>query len=295
LTQNESCITAFVNDFAKRENCIIGICDASPLVLEASSFTPFVSRNHTKRTSPAANLHGVRSIIVIGVESKIVDFAPMPEGAGVLSVLGVAPDYHIIVKALLKKLVGELQQHTKHNLAYKILVDSPTLDERALAVRAGLGFIGRNGLVIAPEYGSRFNIGVLLTDMAVASLSGSDLEGDTSTPPVAACPSGCRNCIAACPTGAISESGMFDVSRCISYITQKDSITPDEAALLGRQLYGCDICQDACPLNPPQPTAWANPGEWLAMSDEDFMEVYGHTAMLWRGAMLLRRNAGCIC
>jgi len=269
-----------LNDFAKHEGCIIGVCDAAPVVLDATRFIPFVSRDNVKRSDPAASLPGAKSIVVVGVQPKVGDFPTMPEGAGILSVLGATEDYHIVVKALLTRLVEELQVHT--NFRYKILVDSPTLDERALAVRAGLGFLGRNGLVISPEYGSRFNIGLLLTDIDILSLG---------KPQNVGCPSSCLSCINACPTGALSESDSSDASRCISYLTQKDNLTQEEAILMGNHLYGCDLCQDVCPFNHPQPKAWANPGDWLSMSDDDFTNTYGHTAMLWRGTALLRRNA----
>jgi len=292
----DSIITDSVNNFTVRENCIAGICDVAPLSLDTTGFTPFVSRNHLKRTDPAANLPGAKSIIVIGVESKIVNFPPMPEDAGSLSVLGVADDYHIVVKTLLTKLVTELRIHI--NFKYKILVDSPTLDERALAVRAGLGFFGRNGLVFSPEYGSRFNIGLLLTDINIANLCNSQ---DIEYIPQAdddekshACDN-CNNCINACPTGALSESAGLDASRCISYLTQKENLTAEEAVLMGRHLYGCDICQNVCPMNGRQPTAWANPEDWLSMTDTDFANTYGHTAMLWRGVALLKRNAKYLC
>ena len=285
---NSHNIAKLVNNFGKREKCIIGICDATSLRLDTTCFTPFVSRNHLKRTNPTANLPGAKSIIVVGVESKIDNFPPMPDGAGILSTLGVVDDYHIIVNSLLKRLAKELQLHT--NFMYKILVDSPTLDERALAVRAGLGFFGRNGLVISPEYGSRFNIGLLLTDIEIAGKA-KEVVAHTKNGKAGACPPGCNNCITACPSGALSESGGLDASRCISYLTQKDNLTPEEANIIGRHLYGCDVCQDACPLNSPGATAWANPNDWLNMSDADFAKTYGHTAMLWRGAGLLRRNA----
>ena len=308
-----------IKNFVKRENCIIGVCDAAPLTIDVTGFTPFVSRDSLKRTDPAANLPGAKSIIVAGVPYVNKNFPPVPEGAGILSVLGVAGDYHIVVKTLLKKLVAELQLHT--NFMYKILVDSPTLDERALAVRAGLGFIGRSGLVISPEYGSRFNIGLLLTDIDMPSspvnikaLSEArqstepgllrsynprnDGEGGYGAAhnklPVATCSPDCSSCISACPTRALSESVGYDVTRCISYLTQKDNLTPDESTLIGRHLYGCDICQDACPHNIQQPTAWANPKDWLSMNDDDFANTYGRTAMLWRGTALLRRNAKAV-
>ena len=316
MAQDGGTLTETIQNFAQHENCIVGICDTTPLPHNVGRFTPFVSQNILKRSDPAANLPGAKSIIVVGVEAKLENFPPMPGGAGVLSVLGVNPDYHVAVRALLKRLADELQKHT--DFKYKILVDSSTLDERALAVRAGLGFLGRNGLVISREYGSRFNIGLLLTDIPWDR--GTD---SVSTPPLDSCslvcapldmdvllspliendsniklvteePSpchNCRKCISACPSGALSDSGEYNAARCISYLTQKDDLTPEEAALMGRHLYGCDVCQNACPFNRPQPPPWAMSEDWLTMSDDDFVNAYGHTAMLWRGVELLRRNA----
>ena len=298
--QTGGVLTETVKNFAKREKCIAGICDASPLPYAYERFTPFVSRDRTKRTNPAANMPGVKSIVVVGVEVEAEDFPPMPEDAGVISALGVTSDYHVTVKALLKRLAEELRQHT--NLTCKTLVDSPTLDERALAVRAGLGFIGRSGLVISPEYGSQFNIGLLLTDIPLTQKTDSTNNNPaqavkaslTEVDIASKCPSNCRKCIDACPNGALSNSGGLDARRCISYLTQKDDLTAEEAATIGHHLYGCDICQDVCPFNRPQPAAWAKPKDWLAMSDADFAGAYTHTAMLWRGAALLRRNANAI-
>jgi len=200
-----------------------------------------------------------------------------------LSSLGVNDDYHIRVKGLLRELVKESK--TQGDFKYKILVDSPGLDERALAHRAGLGFFGRNGLIISQKFGSRFNIGCLLTDIKLP-------EDHPPVSPAFHCPPDCDLCIKACPTGALG-SGNLLAHRCISYLTQKDKLSPEEEKLLGNQLYGCDICQDICPFNAhmPKQAICVNPQEWLAMSDEDFQKDYGHTAMLWRGAEILRRNA----
>lgn len=291
------------DSFAIKENCILGICDASPLQYPAKGFTPFVSCDILKRTDPTANLSGAKSIIVVGVESKIrasssgldasssgKSFSAKPKSVGVLSVLGATTDYHPIIKALLKKLIDELKN--TYNFSYKILVDSGTLDERQLAIKAGLGFIGNNGLVISSEYGSRFNIGILLTDIPLKKFYPTSDNNPTSCKiPIACCPHNCNKCITACPTNALTGSGGINASRCISYLTQKDDLTIEDATLIGNHLYGCDICQDICPFNNPQPVACADPKCWLAMSDADFASVYGHTAMLWRGAALLRRNA----
>ena len=273
---------------------IIGICNASPLPNTSTGFTPFVTSSTQKRTNPAAVLPGAKSIIAVGVGYKDnipQPYKPIPKNAGLIASFAAAEDYHAIIKSLLENIADNLKKHL--NFKYKTLIDSPTLDERALAVRAGLGFFGRNGLVVSPEYGTRFGIGLMLTDMEIETLK-KIIHPTSEEPPPSigmACPPGCNKCAAACPTAALSRTGSYDVSRCISYLTQKDHLTQGEMAIMGNHLYGCDICQDACPFNKPQPTAWALPEDWLSMSDDEFKTKYGHTPMMWRGAELLRRNA----
>jgi len=274
-----------LKSFAKREGCIIGICDAAPLLNTLDPNTPFVSKDIKKRTDPSANLPGAKSIIAVGVQNTIKAFPPMPEDAGILSALCMTEDYHVVVKALLRKLVSELQK--QFHFMYTILVDSPTLDERAIAMKADLGFIGRNGLVISKEFGSRFNIGLLISDIPAENFDKPESINGF-------CLTNCNRCIQACPTGALLETDNFQVSRCVSYLTQKDKLTSEEAKMIGRNLYGCDICQDVCPKNPSQPIAWANPDDWISMSDEEFAKAYGNSAMLWRGTALLKRNAEAV-
>jgi len=267
--------------FAREHGIIAGICDATPLNpsrLLKNPAIPFVSQNIIKRTDPSAGLKGVKSVCAIGV-GQAVSCEPQQEGAAQLSSLGVDDDYHIRVKLLLRKLVDELKKHG--DFRRKILVDSPALDERAFAHRCGIGFFGRNGLLISAEFGTRFNIGLLLTDIPVE---------DVTVPRPQACLPGCRLCIDACPGGALQTDGL-NAARCISYLTQKDELTDDEKSLMGRQLYGCDICQDICPLNAAHSGYYVNPEDLLEMDDAALAEKYGHTAMLWRGAKVLRRNA----
>jgi epoxyqueuosine reductase len=283
-----------IKSFAARNGCIAGICDAAPLAREpyATGFTPFVNNDLDKRTDPAATLPGVKSIIAVGVGWKPDDVGDITDASrrmGQLSSLGCCNDYHKSIKNILIDLINEIKININGDFKYRILIDSPDLDERAFAVRAGLGFYGRNGLVVSQAFGSRFNIGLILTDI-------SSHPADASPPgSIKGCPPDCRRCIDACPTNALKTNNAFDTSRCISYLTQKNELTPEEEALLGNQLYGCDICQDACPFNAPCGKKYINPADWLDKSDVDyFKQAYGNTAMLWKGADILRRNAQAV-
>jgi epoxyqueuosine reductase len=240
-------IKKILQTFAQKNNIIIGACHAAPLEKEqllASPFVPFVSGDIEKRTNPVKSLQNVENIIVIGAGNEA--------GYVNLSSLGINADYHVRVKNLLRKLVEELK--TQHEFEYKILVDSPALDERAIAHRAGLGFFGKNGLLISEKFGSRFNIGCLLVSThskvfaELFSKSSWGCGGNAHANSTYC--ENCNLCIKACPTGALGGDAL-KTKQCISYLTQKDDLIPEEEKLIAQagQLYGCDICQDVCPLN----------------------------------------------
>ena len=122
---------------------------------------------------------------------------------------------------------------------YRVLVDANQHVDREAAARSGIGFYGKNTLLITRRHGSWVVLGTLITD--------AELE---STPALALDCGECRLCIDACPTGALDEPGTLDSTRCLSYWTQAPAPPPDEyRAELGAQVYGCDICQDVCPWN----------------------------------------------
>ena len=267
--------------------------------LLASSFTPFVSDDISKRVNPKSVLPEAKSIIVVCVPHDSSFFFKN------LSSLGTCEDYHKKVRDVLQAIALELAE-LHGAFKYKILVDSPTLCERSLAVRAGLGFFGKNGLVISPEFGSRFNIGVMLTDIGpgtnpfpnalrtrrsrVSSRPFGVSEPTSEVADVDGCPPGCNLCINACPNGALSEGKPLDARRCISYLTQKEKLSAEEEKHLHGQLYGCDICQNVCPKNSLFKASHVNPLELVELSDSEISEKFGHTAMSWK-INLLKRNA----
>jgi len=141
-------------------------------------------------------------------------------------------------------------------------------------------------MVISPVFGTFFNIGLLIVDI--------DLP-PTLPEHSQACPADCRRCIDACPTGAIRQYSV-NPALCISYVTQKrGKISGAEAAIIGDQLYGCDICQRCCPMNkmqqPPEDLCEEEILKLLSMDPEHFKKRFGHTAMAWRGLSHLKRNA----
>ena len=214
---------------------------------------------------------------IVGVYENVIvlgkGYTPSPYRN--LSSLGYGKDYHITLTDILKKLAAHL------NCNGTIQVDSGKVLERELAVQAGLGFLGRNGLVISSKLGSFFNIGLLIADV--------NLAGPTNcSPNVTSCPEDCKICIKACPVKAINSHGV-DYKACISYITQKKGV---EAMHTSGQLYGCDLCQICCPFNKIKPpTSTIKPEEILVMDNEVFMARFGHTALSWRGLKHLQRNA----
>ena len=157
-------------------------------------------------------------------------------------------DYHQVMRERLEKLVEELREEVGASLEARIYVDAGPLLERAIAWRAGLGWIAKNTCLINEGMGSWFFLGEVLTNL--------ELEPDCSTswPAPDRCGS-CTKCLDACPTGAITAPYVLDATRCISYYTieVKGAIPEPMRQQIGRHVFGCDICQDVCPWNREAP------------------------------------------
>jgi epoxyqueuosine reductase len=176
---------------------------------------------------------------------------------------------------------------------YRVLVDANQHVDREGAVRAGVGFYGKNTLVITRTHGSWVVLGTLVTSAVVEA-----------TPPLDLDCGSCRLCIDACPTGALDEPGTLDSTRCLSYWTQAPDSIPEEYRVeLGAQAYGCDICQDVCPWNrgvekrraDAEPPAAAEPTvdlvEWLAADGDALVRRYDRLYVPRNDPRYLRRNA----
>ncbi len=177
--------------------------------------------------------------------------------------------------------------------SYRVLVDANQHVDREGAARSGVGFYGKNTLLITRRHGSWVVLGTLVTDCELEPTA--PLELDCGT---------CTLCIEACPTGALDEPGTLDSTKCLSYWTQSSDPIPEEyRAELGDQVYGCDICQDVCPWNrgvekrragEPLP-AGAEPHvslvEWLELGDAEMRERYERLYFPKKDPRFLRRNA----
>lgn len=205
-------------------------------------------------------------------------------------------DYHKVLLKRLKALDARL--HSRFGeFESRAYVDTGPVVERSLAVAAGLGWTGKNTCLIHPKLGSYGFLGVLLTSLPVQE----------EKVPTALLPDrcgSCRRCIEACPTGALIAPYQMDATRCISYLTieHKGAIGEELAAGMGRQVFGCDICQDVCPWNRKAPIGadpelearaeLVNPAlEWLAAMDERaFEQNFNGSPVRRAGFAGLRRN-----
>ena len=177
--------------------------------------------------------------------------------------------------------------------AYRVLVDANGHVDREGAARAGVGFYGKNTLLITRRHGSWVVLGTLVTEADV----------EPSAPLALDCGS-CRLCVDACPTGALDEPGVLDATRCLSYWTQSPQPIPEPyREPLGAQVYGCDICQDVCPWNrgterrrageplPPEAEPTVSLVDWLTVPEEELAARYDRLYVPRNDGRYLRRNA----
>jgi len=254
----------------------------------------YMERQASTRRDPRRAWPQARSAVVVLHNHYQRDAGPA-EGRGRVARYALGADYHDVMHSQLTAL-GERIVAAAGGGSSRVYVDAGPLPERELARRAGLGWFGKNTMLIHPRLGSFLFIGVVLTDLALAS--DDPFEADRC--------GACHRCLDACPTAAFPTPRVLDATRCISYLTiEARSPMPAElASKVGDSLFGCDVCQDACPWNvrfakeTSEPLYRAKPpGEWptleelVRMSEREHEEVFEGTALERPGCAGLARNA----
>jgi epoxyqueuosine reductase len=260
-----------------------------------------------RRTDLQAAMSGVRSAIVCAINYN----APQPYSTQVKHADDEAPrgwisryawgdDYHEVLWTKLNALVAKMRERFGESFKARASADTGPIQERILAKYAGLGWIGKNTLLLNQQKGSWLFLGTILTDLELTPTIASQ-----ESLPLDLCGS-CTRCIDACPTDALVEPYVMDARRCIAYLTieLRGQIPAEFRERIGNHVFGCDICQDVCPWNRKSPrteqlefqprtstdskeSLFRPRLEWLAgLSEEEYRELFRGSAMKrakWRG------------
>jgi len=243
----------------------------------------------TERLDPATVVPAAKTVIVLAIPYG----GGEPDDERVIARYARGRDYHYAhrdrMRALRKYLLAE-----DATLRTYACVDAGAAMEKAWAERAGLGFIGKNGLLISNEHGSWITLSLMIIDRALDAY-------DSPRPRL--CDS-CRRCLDACPTQAFPSPGVLDARRCLAYHTVEnhDDVPPPLRSRLGAHVFGCDACQEVCPFNcgalpvgdprqVPRPIGLLGAAELAALSPQDFAQLATGTPMRRIGYHGLRRNA----
>jgi epoxyqueuosine reductase len=280
----------------------VGICDLAPIEREAlqrwlaaghAATMTYMHRQAARRREPARIVAGARRAVVV-----LERYSPGPAPAGAAARVARyawSEDYHRVLGDRLAALADALVDLGATRASTRPYVDAGPVPERELAQRAGLGWMAKNTMLISRRHGSYTFIGSVLTDL--------DLAVDA---PFTADHCGtCRACLDACPTGALPAARQLDARRCISYLTieRRGPFTDAEGPLIGNWIFGCDLCQEACPWNDkfagPATDPRLQPRPELTTPDLSFDEStfdarYADTCFARPGAVGLARNASWI-
>ena len=261
--------------------------------VEEGRTTGFEHKNIEERLDPKLSLASARTIISIAVAyPRRLPQQPQKTAfrRGKITPNSWGLDYHYILQDKLERLARGIEELTA-NVEYKGMVDTGALVDTAVARRAGIGFIGKNGLVISKEFGSYRFLGELITNL--------ELEPDQ---PVDYDCGDCNRCVEACPTSCLLGDSTMDARRCLSFQTQdKGMMDLEFRKKIKTVIYGCDICQICCPYNKgidSPPVVDIDPDlaqpeliPFLDLTNGQFKEKFGLIAGSWRGKNILQRNA----
>ncbi|MDP8923732.1 MAG: tRNA epoxyqueuosine(34) reductase QueG, partial [Chloroflexota bacterium] len=290
----------------------VGITTADPFPEDEARMLAWLAAGHQaglgwmtperqrRACRPEELLPGTRTLIVVAAAYADAQPASRPaDGAprGRVARYARGVDYHDVMKARLRELAAYLESLAGPDgppVRTRMFVDASPLVERAAAVRAGLGFIGKNTNLLTADAGSWLLLGAILTDLAL----------DADRPVLRDCGQ-CRLCLDACPTGALPAPYVLDANRCISYLTieHRGPIPDDLRPLIGDHVFGCDICQEVCPWNRrtrvlPWPEFAGEPdagapalADLLALDADGFRRRYRSTPVARTKRRGLLRNA----
>jgi epoxyqueuosine reductase len=281
----------------------VGVCGATPFVearhaletRKARGFDggmQFTYRNPERSTDPSLTVRGAQSLIVGALfYRREPPQQPVAADGPSMRVASFAwRGYYDMIRAAFAPVVDRLR-HDGHRAI--VAADENCLVDRAAAVRAGLGWYGKNANVLLPGAGSWFVFGSVITDAR--------LVADDPTPVADGC-GGCRRCIDACPTAAIVAPGVVDARRCLAWHVQAPGVFPPEYRVaLADRFYGCDDCQEVCPPNrradhsavpaEAESVAYALALEVLAATDDELAARFDSWYIHDRDVDTLRRNA----
>jgi len=237
-----------------------------------------------RRLDPSTALPGARAIVAVAMNYSSRDSSPVDDGSrAIVARYARGADYHQLFEEKLEQLAGSLRELCGQGTGTRAYVDYGPVLERDHAQRAGLGWIGKNTVLINPAIGSYLILGVILTD--------AELEPDEPFLPDHC--GTCERCVQACPTGAILAPRELDARLCISYLTieLRGPIPRELRRLIGNRIFGCDICQEVCPWNCETPATREprfQPREELTgpdlvglanLGEAEFREHYSGTAI----------------
>jgi epoxyqueuosine reductase len=286
-------LTNFIRQEAKALSFMqVSFAKAAEMTGEARNLESWLNKNYQgkmsylenyfdKRIDPRKLVEGAKSVISLSFNYFPEQTQTDPE-APKLAKYAYGEDYHFVLKDKLHKLLGLIKEKTG-DINGRCFVDSAPVLERDWAKRSGLGWIGKNTMLISPQKGSFFFLAELILDV--------ELSYDE---PISDFCGTCRRCIDACPTAAISEKGyLMDASKCISYLTieLREEIPKEFGGKMENWAFGCDICQDVCPWNRfskphNEPAFFPKEGlvdmsrkEWLEITEDVFRNVFKNSAV----------------
>jgi epoxyqueuosine reductase len=252
----------------------------------------YLHRQARKRKDPRRNVPEALSVVVV-LHNYYAEALPGEDQSPKVARYARGADYHAVTLPRLEALADVLR--SAGATVARPYADAGPVPERELAQRAGLGWIGKNTMLIRPGLGSWFFIGSIFTDLELAP----------DAPFVPDHCGSCTRCLDACPTGALLEPRVLDATRCISYMTiESKGPIPDELATrMEGWVFGCDICNEVCPWNQRfatpgtepafrsrRPLAGADPEMFEHMDEEEFARRFGATPLARPGLAGMRRN-----